>query len=120
MLKGFAILLSLHFFGELIRSLLNLPLPGPVIGMVLLVVALQFDVVQLDEVEPSSRLLLENLGLLFVPIGVGLTLYRKILQANWVSISVSIVVSTLLTLLVTGKVVQRLETGNHERKEISQ
>lgn len=118
MLKGFAVLLIFQFLGELLQRLLDWPIPGPIVGMVLLVLSLQLGLIRLNHVEPASTLLLDNLGLLFVPVGVGLTASRAVLRANLVPIGAAIAVSTLLTLLVTGKTVQFIEARYHDRKEM--
>jgi holin-like protein len=78
--SAFAILVGLQLVGEVLRQTLHLPLPGPLIGMVLLTVVLVFRGsagALAERAIPSSLLkaangLITNMGLLFVPVGVGI------------------------------------------------
>ena len=109
-LRSFLTLLLAQSAGELLHRLLHLPLPGPVLGMALLAVALL-----LRGREPGPALsqtadeLLRWLGLLFVPAGVGIFANLGRLRAGFVPVVVSLVVSTLLTFAVTGLVMQTLQ-----------
>ncbi len=113
MLSALTGLLLCQFAGEVIARGLGLPLPGPVIGMVLLLTVLVWrDWRGLVAVPASLRgvtaMLLGNLSLLFVPAGVGVVTQLDVLRANWLAVAVSILVSTAIGLLVTGWVMQAL------------
>ena len=69
-LRGLAWLLAFQSAGELLARGLSLPFPGPVVGMVLLLLALRWQVVQAP-VASCADFLLAHLSLLFVPVGVG-------------------------------------------------
>ena len=84
MLKGFAVLLSLQAIGELITLWLHLPLPGSVLGMLLLLFGLRFGLIELEWVKDAAELLLSNLSLLFVPAGVGIMVYAELIARQWV------------------------------------
>jgi holin-like protein len=103
------VLLAFLGIGRLISTLFGLPIPGSVIGMILLAVALGAGIVRERWVAATSELLLRYLALLFVPPGVGLMLYFGLLQEAWVAIGVSVVVSTIVVLLLVGSVHQRLD-----------
>jgi holin-like protein len=99
-LAGFAWLLSLQTIGEVLSRGLSLPLPGPVIGMVLLLLALASARVR----EPVSRcadFLLSHLSLLFVPVAVGVMAYLPLLRQYGLRLLVVLVVSTWIGLVVT-------------------
>ena len=68
-LKGLAILLCLQTCGETLAHALSIPIPGPVLGMVFLLLALQFEPLRLP-VQAAAEFLLAHLSLLFVPVGV--------------------------------------------------
>ncbi|MCD6527212.1 MAG: CidA/LrgA family protein [Desulfuromonas sp.] len=104
MVRGFAILLGLQWIGELISQGLDLPLPGSVIGMVLLLAALRLEWIQLEWVSDAAQLLLDNLSLLFVPAGVGVMVYFDLIAAHWLPLTLALVISTLAVLAVTGTV----------------
>lgn len=103
MLDGLLILLAFQFAGELLVQTLNLPLPGPVLGMVLLLLALTTRAAVLQRIAPAANLLIGNLTLLFFPIGIGIVLEWERYAEHGLALLVSIVIGTLLALmLVTG------------------
>ncbi|MBI4880060.1 MAG: CidA/LrgA family protein [Planctomycetes bacterium] len=97
------------FLGEAVARGLGVPVPGSVIGMILLTLALGLKAVRLEQVKPCADLLTKNLGLFFVPPGVGLILYFDLLRAEFLAIAGATVLSTLLVLAVTGRVAEFLE-----------
>ena len=78
----FTILLACQLAGEVIARLLGLPVPGPVLGMVILFVALVIRGHVPDDVGVVTGGLLQNLSLLFVPAGVGVMLHAGLLVQN--------------------------------------
>ncbi|MFA7413600.1 MAG: CidA/LrgA family protein [Rhizobium sp.] len=105
MLRGIAALLFFQLLGESLVFLTKVPVPGPVIGLVLLFFALQagkrFASASFPSVEGAANALLANLGLLFVPAGVGVVALWDVVQAQWMAIAVVLVVSAVFTLAVT-------------------
>ncbi len=108
MLRALTILILCQFAGELTARALGLPLPGPVIGLVLLLIILIVRNGPTPEVRDTSLGLLRNLSLLFVPAGVGIVTQLDALARDWFAILVAILVSTALGLAVTGWMMQRL------------
>ena len=106
-LQGLAILLTLQSVGEALSRLLHLPYPGPVIGMVLLLVALRWQPVR-DSVAAVAEFLLAHLSLLFVPVGVGVISQLGLLAEHGWRLLVVIVVSTWIGLAVTALVLRQL------------
>lgn len=98
------ILLACQLAGEVIARLLHLPVPGPVIGMVILFCALLLRGDVPEDVGAVAGGLLQNLSLLFVPAGVGVMLHAQLLAENWVALSVALLLSAALTIAVTGLV----------------
>ncbi|MGV6816605.1 MAG: CidA/LrgA family protein [Thiotrichales bacterium] len=117
MLEALAILLLYQLIGESIVVVLELPLPGPVIGMVLLFISLVISGKVPHSLENVTRGLLENLSLLFVPAGVGVITHLGMLKAHWAPITFSLVTSTLLTLAVTGWTMQYLVRRQNQRDD---
>jgi holin-like protein len=113
---AFAILFGLQLVGEVLRQMLHLPLPGPLIGMVLLTVALVARGsagAAAERAVPSALLqlangLITNMGLLFVPAGVGIIAEIGVLRREWLAILVGLLVSTVLGLAVTGLVMHHV------------
>lgn len=96
MLKAIAILLVFQLAGEFLGLFLGLPLPGPVLGMALLVLGLLLLKRVPDWLETTSDNLLRHLSLLFVPASVGLVQYLDRIGAEWLPILAALVISTLL------------------------
>ncbi|MEC5394999.1 CidA/LrgA family protein [Bergeyella sp. RCAD1439] len=94
--------------GELVVYLTQIRFPSSIIGMLLLTFSLHKGWVKLQWVKGISDLLISNLGLFFVPTGVGLVLYFGVIRANFFPFVFSIVLSTALVIGVTGKVYQSL------------
>ncbi|MDI5892121.1 CidA/LrgA family protein [Halomonas rhizosphaerae] len=115
LIMGMSMLLACQFAGELVARGLTLPIPGPVIGMVILLVALMIR----GKVPSSLRLtgegLLRYLTLLFVPAGVGLMVHFELIAADLWPIVVTLVASTAVTLGVTAWVLERLQHGDSRR-----
>ncbi len=104
MLGQITLLLVCQLAGEVIARLLGLPVPGPVIGMVILFAGLMVAGRVPDDLEKVGRGLLVNLSLLFVPAGVGIMVHFHRLAEEWLPISVAVLASTLVTIAVTALV----------------
>ena len=99
-LRGLGWLLVLQSMGELLSRGLSLPLPGPVVGMMLLLIALRWAVVR-EPVSACADYLLSHLSLLFVPVGVGVMTHLSIVSEYGGRMLLVLVVSTLVGLAVT-------------------
>jgi holin-like protein len=122
---AFLILFACQLVGEALREILELPIPGPVIGMFLLAVALCL--AERDKKRKASRgdkrlslertaeTLISNMGLLFVPAGVGIIAEADLLRQEWLPIVAALVGSTLLSILVTGFVMHRVVRRTDKR-----
>ncbi len=102
MVRGFAILLVMQFLGEMISRGAGIPIPGNVIGMGLLIVALWLKIVRVEWVQEAADLLLSHLALFFIPAGVGVMVYFDLIRREWLPISVALVVSTFAVMAATG------------------
>lgn len=99
-LRGLAWLLVFQSAGELLARGLKLPFPGPVVGMLLLLLALRFEAVR-GPVGTCADFLLSHLSLLFVPVGVGVVTHLSLVSQFGFRMLAVIVVSTLVGLAVT-------------------
>jgi holin-like protein len=111
-LRGLAWLLALQSLGELLARGLKLPFPGPVIGMLLLLLALRWPLVR-EPVAACANFMLSHLSLLFVPVGVGVMTHLGLLGQYGVRILVVVVLSTWIGLGVTAWVLYRAQ-GEHD------
>lgn len=106
-LRGFAWLLVLQSAGELLSHALRLPFPGPVVGLVLLLVALRFEAVR-TPVAACADFLLAHLSLLFVPVGVGVMTHLGLIGEYGLRMLIVIVLSTWIGLAVTALALRAL------------
>jgi holin-like protein len=106
MVASLALLLGLQLAGEVIRLALGLPVPGPVIGMLLLFALLVARGGPSGPLRTTSGGLLQHLSLLFVPAGTGVMLHMQRIGGEWIAITVAVTVSTLLGLAVAALVLK--------------
>jgi holin-like protein len=112
---SFLVLVGCQLIGEVLRRALHLPLPGPVIGMLLLATVLAIagsdqegDVEETSQLAQTANALIANMGLLFVPAGVGVIVEFGVLRQNWLPILAGLLLSTILGLVVTGLVMHHV------------
>lgn len=87
----------------------HLPVPGSVVGLVVLGTLLELRVIPLELVRSASELLVRHLSLLYVPAGVALLAYWGAVRHDIVAITIAALASLVAVLLVVGHTVQRLE-----------
>ncbi len=117
MLTALTILLVYQLVGEVVVVALQLPIPGPVIGMAMLFVTLIVRGAVTDDLRETAGGLLRHLSLLFVPAGVGVMAHLGRLSDEWWPIAVSLVVSTLVTIAVTALVMRALLSRRARRQQ---
>lgn len=102
MLQGMVLLLTFQFLGEVVSSLVEVPAPGNVIGMALLLFALVRGWVKAEWLEEATEVLLGHMALFFVPAGVGVMLYFELIGREWLPIVAGTLLSTFVVMAVTG------------------
>jgi holin-like protein len=110
MIRALALLLLCQLAGEVLTRALELPVPGPVIGLALLAVGAMIyarltgtesSAIEKTDLGVAASALLGSLGLLFVPAGVGIVQQLPLIGSYALAIFAALLVSTVLTLLVT-------------------
>lgn len=109
-LTGLAWLLLCQSAGEALVRLLQWRLPGPVVGMVLLLVLLRASRVR-RSVAACADALLAHLSLLFVPVGVGVMTHLDVLADHGLRLLLALVLSTWIGLAVSAWVLRLLLRG---------
>jgi putative effector of murein hydrolase LrgA (UPF0299 family) len=107
MIKGLVILLLYQGAGEVLARGLSSPVPGPVIGLVLLLVSLLWRQKTDPDLQLVANGLTAHLGLLFVPAAVGVVSFLPMLRGHMIAIFSVLVVSVILTMATTALVLRR-------------
>lgn len=107
-LGSFFIILACLAVGKWISSLLPFAFPGSILGMLILFLLLNFQLVRMHWIEPSASLLLRHMALLFIPVAVGLLAYLDTVMASLGVILLNVVLGISLILLVIGRLYQRM------------
>lgn len=108
MLQALAMLLTFQCLGEGVSYVFHLPVPGPVIGMLLLFGFIMMRPQAADAIEPTALELLRHLSLLFIPAGVGIMVSADRLRDDALAVIVSVAVSTTAALVVAALVTRAL------------
>ena len=106
-LRGLAVLLLCQSAGEFLARATRVPLPGPVLGLLLLLAALQVEALRAP-VGAIADTLLAHLSLLFVPVGVGVMTHLALIAEYGVRMLLAIVVSTWIGMAVAALALRAL------------
>ncbi|WP_422121948.1 CidA/LrgA family protein [Planococcus sp. X10-3] len=113
----FIFIYGFFLLGQLLRELLNIPLPGSILGFMLMFIALTLKLFPLRFVESGATLLLSFLPLFFIPATVGVIDYLDVFTGKGALLIVLIIFSTLLTMAGSGWVSQYLGRQSKTGKE---
>ena len=115
-LRQFGIILGVTCVGEIMKYFIPLPIPGSIYGLILMFLLLLMRVIKVEHVKETGEFLIEIMPLMFIPAGVGLVTSWNQLQSFLVPLLVITVVSTLVVMIVTGKVTDFLISRKGEKK----
>ena len=104
MIEAGILLLLCQLAGESVVRALDMPVPGPVLGTVLMLAFLALRKRVPESLDKTSHDLLANFSLLFVPAGAGIILHVQRLEAEAMALLTALVVSTALTIAVAALV----------------
>jgi len=107
-INGLTILLLYQLMGEVTVRWLDLPVPGPVLAMIMLFISLVIKGSTPSALQSSANTILSHLSLLFIPAGVGIMAHFERLQNEWLPISLSVVLSTVITLIFSAAVMMAM------------
>lgn len=108
MLGALTVLLVYQLIGEALVLYFGLPIPGPVVGMLLLFLSLCARGALPGELRDTASGLLQHLSLLFVPAGTGIVLHFSRVSGEWPAILLALIGSTALCIAVTALTMQAL------------
>ena len=118
MLPNLMTIVLFQLAGDFLQKLVGLPIPGPVLGMALLLLSLILRGRLPDELDRAASGLLSYLPMLFVPAGVGMMAHLDLVRTAWAGIAAGIVASSALAIVVTAgtmRGVERLQQGIRNR-----
>lgn len=104
--------------GEVLENVVHIPLPGNVIGMVMLFAALRFGWLKLDRVQRTAKFLISHMMLFFTPIVVGTMVYTDLLLHHPLASVASIMIGTLLVLGSSGWTISLMEKQKGWKKGV--
>lgn len=107
-LNQFGVILFIYFIGTVVNKLIIPTIPATVIGMFLLFIALKFRIIKLESIQEFSEFMLVNLAFFFIPPSVTLIKTWYILKLNLFKIIFIVVITTFITMIVTGLTVDFL------------
>jgi holin-like protein len=111
---SFALIFSCCFLGTTIQNALKLPIPGSIIGMLMLFSLMASGLIKSEWVKLGASIFIRYMVLLFVPISVGLMDHFDLLLSNATSILASAVGGTTIVLVSLGLMIDRILKRGHK------
>lgn len=109
------IILGIYLLGELLSSALHLPIPGNILGMIILFVLLCTKIIKVDDISNVTSFLLDHLSFFFIPAGVGLMTSMEIIKSTWWQLLIVCISTTVIIIGSTGVIVQAVSKRTKER-----
>ena len=117
MIVQIGILNIFYYMGVGIVALLHVPLPGSVIGLLLLALSLNFKIIKVEYIQDGAGFLIGVLTLFFIPATVGVIDYPELFSITGLLIMLAVIASTLISIYVTGLLSQMVEKKELAKKE---
>ncbi|KMY53939.1 hypothetical protein AC623_08150 [Bacillus sp. FJAT-27231] len=112
-----AFLWLIYQLGQLLSESFHLPVPGNVLGMIILFLLLSFNIVKINWVEKGALFLNKHLAFFFVPIAVGLMTYTSLLKESGLALAVILFGSSIIGMALTGGVSQFLSARQIQKEK---
>lgn len=116
--KQIGIILGITMMGEVLYLVLPLPVPAGVYGLFLMLGVLTSGLVKLESVEGAGNLLLDTMTMMFIPATVGVMESFEEVKAVLIPFLVVIAISTVLVMVVTGKMAQLVMNQRGKTKNL--
>lgn len=107
-LQQLMIILFAYILGVIVQAAFNLPIPGTVLGLILLFLGLYTGIIKVEMIEEMCEILISHMSFLFIPAGVGLITSFNLLKGKVIAFSIIIIISTVIVWIVTAYVVKFL------------
>lgn len=116
-LQQLGIILLITFCGEVIQRLTNIPIPGSILGMVILLILLKTKVIKLEQISAVADFFLENITFFFLPVGVSIMASYHFLKGYYVEGFLLIFITTVIVMIISGVVAEILARRRDRRIE---
>ena len=107
-LQQLMIILGAYLLGVIIQTAFNMPIPGTVLGLIILFLGLYSGIIKVEMIEDMCEILISHMSFLFIPAGVGLITSFNLLSGKIIAFSLIILITTVIVWLVTAYVVKLL------------
>ena len=111
------IIFGIYLLGVLIADVTRLPIPGNVIGMLILFLLLCFKVIKVEQISTISNFFLDHLAFFLIPAWVGLISSFSVIKNIWLQLLIVCFVTTAITMICTGLVVQKIANKKEGDKD---
>lgn len=118
LLNQFGVILTITFLGEGLHALIPLPIPASIYGLVLMLLALCTKTVKLRQVKVAADFLLDIMPPMFIPAAAGLVVVWGDLQEMLVPAVVTVTVTTVAVMAVTGRTAQSIIRRKKRREAV--
>jgi len=115
--KQIGIILGITMVGEILYQVLPLPVPAGVYGLFIMLAALMSKAVKLESVEGTGNFLMDTMTMMFIPATVGIVECIGEVKAVLVPFLLIIAVSTILVMIVTGRMAQWVMQSKEAKEE---
>ena len=115
-IKQFSIILIISLIGEALHYFIPLPVPASIYGLLIMLAGLYTKLIPLDSVREASFFLIDIMPLMFIPAAVGLLDSWGLLRPILVPFLVITLVSSVVVMVVTGKITQFFIISDKEKK----
>lgn len=109
LLRQFGLVIFFCLGGELFKNIFHLPLPGNIVGMILLFLALNFKLLKAESLSEITSFLLDHLAFFFIPAGVGILGSLDLLKSSWLPLLIINFISTFIVMIFSGHCVQLVQ-----------
>ncbi|MET3547997.1 holin-like protein [Paenibacillus favisporus] len=112
-----AVLMLFSYAMNQLAGLLHLPVPGSILGIIVLFLLLESGIVKLEWIEVGANWLLAELLLFFIPAAVGVMKYFSMLESDGVRILLVVIFSTVVVMASSGLTAARI--AKHKERKVS-
>ena len=116
-MKQLCIIMAVAFAGEVLKALLPFPIPASIYGLVLMLLLLISGILPLSAVEDTADFLVSIMPVMFIPAAVGLLDAWPALQPVLVPVTVIMVLTTVIVMVVTGRLTQLFMKLQNKKEE---